>query len=161
MRKFPLVCLMISIFRLVTGKLVLSKKYLNTSVIMDDKKEFRIFRNIRLRTEIPGESECVFIVSFKFTSLSHSANKLSSIIPMLVIAGHPGFVEKIYAVCPDDGYWQGMYQWKSIEHLNEYKESFVFRVMNRRAVPGSISSFEITNQSLTGFIDSHKINNER
>ena len=128
---------------------------------MDDKKEFRVFRHIKLRTEIPGESECVFIVSFKFASLSHRANKLTSIIPMLVIAGYPGFVAKIYAVCPDDGYWQGMYQWKSVKHLNDYKESLVFRIMNRRTVPGSISLLEITNQSLTGFIESHKINNEQ
>ena len=63
------------------------------------------------------------------------------------------FIKKIYAVNTENGYWQGMYQWKSLKHLEEYKKSFVFRIMNKRAIPGSIISFEIENENLINFID--------
>ena len=89
--------------------------------------------------------------------LSHKANKLASIIPMLMIAGFPGFIAKIYAVNPENGYWQGMYQWKSVEYLEEYKKSLVFRIMNKRAIRGSVTMSEIKDQSLNDFINAHKI----
>ncbi len=50
-----------------------------------------------------------------------------------------------------------MYQWKSVEHLENYKESFVFKMMNKRAIPGSINTLELPNSKLTDFIDNHKI----
>ena len=157
MRRLPIVCLMISIFRLISGKLVLSRKYHDIEINTNGGKVFRIFRFIRLKKAVPDNTGCVFLVSFKFAHLSHSLNKLASIIPMLMIAGTPGFLAKIYAVDPDEGYWQGMYQWESIEHLNKYKKSFVFRMMNRRAVPESISDTERDKESLIDYIESHKL----
>ncbi len=77
---------------------------------------------------------------------------------MLMIAGFPGFVAKIYAVNPEDGYWQGMYQWKSIKHLEEYKKSFVFRMMNKRAIHETIKSVEMTNQNLIDIIEDKRVN---
>ena len=154
-RKTPLVCLMIAIIKLLTGRLRLSKHYLNNNIKMGNGKRFIIFRHITIYPINKNEGGCVFIVSFKFARLSHKANKLTSIIPMLMIAGFPGFAAKMYAVNPDDGYWQGMYQWKSIEHLQDYKKSFVFKMMNKRSLKDSINIIEMTNQKLTDFIDSH------
>lgn len=156
-RRTPIVCLLISISQLLTGKLRFSKRYFNIPIKMENGKRFVIFRHITTDPLKFVDGECVFIVSFKFARLSHKANKITSIIPMLMIAGFPGFIAKIYAVNPNDGYWQGMYQWKSINHLEEYKKSFVFKMMNKRAIPDSITSVEITNQSLTDFVDNHKI----
>jgi len=153
-RKTPVVCLIIAVIKLFTGRLRLSKKYLNKTIEMENGKEFVIFRHITTTLDQVNEG-CVFIISFKFAHLSHKANKLASIIPMLMIAGFPGFVVKMYAVNPDDGYWQGMYQWKSIEHLQDYKKSFVFKMMNKRSLKDSINIIEMTNQKLTDFIDSH------
>ncbi|MEJ2495731.1 MAG: hypothetical protein P8Y79_15545 [Ignavibacteriaceae bacterium] len=124
---------------------------------MENGKRFVIFRHITTHPLKPVDGECVFIVSFKFARLSHKANKLTSIIPMLMIAGFPGFVTKMYAINSDDGYWQGMYQWKTINHLEEYKKSFVFRMMNKRAIQNSINSIEMDNQELMDFIDNHKV----
>jgi len=157
MRSMPVVCLIISIFRLISGKLVLSRKYHKIEIKTDGKKVFRIFRYISLKNAERNNTGCVFLVSFKFAHLSHRINKLTSIIPMLIIAGTPGFIEKIYAVDPDEGYWQGMYQWESILHLEQYRKSLVFRMMNRRALPESISSTVKEQESLTDFIESHKI----
>ena len=156
-RKSPPICLVISLFRLATGKLGLKDLYLDKTVLMKDNSKYRIFRLISIKNDQNDAESTVFVVSFKFARLSHKANKKASIIPMLLITGFPGFVKKIYAVNPENGYWQGMYQWKSLKHLEEYKKSFVFRIMNKRAIPGSIHSFEIENENLTHFIEGSKL----
>jgi hypothetical protein len=156
-RKTPIVCLITTIIQLLTGKLRFSKRYFNYAVEMENGKRFVIFRHITIHPLNKTEAGCVFIISFKFARLSHKANKLTSIIPMLMIAGFPGFVTKMYAVNSDDGYWQGMYQWKSIEHLEDYKKSFVFRMMNKRAIQDTIKSVKMINQNLIDIIENKRV----
>mgnify|MGYP000007604063 FL=1 len=111
-RRLPLVCLVLSLARLISGRLRLSGQFKDETIEMDDHSSFSVFRQIR-RKEVNFNSDyTVFIVSFKFSHLSHKANKLASVIPMLLITGFPGFVKKVYAVNPENGYWQGMYQWR-------------------------------------------------
>lgn len=155
--KSPLVCLIISIFRLALGRLKLSDSHLGKTLLMQDQNQYRIFRHITIKNDQNTAANTVFVVNFKFARLSHKANKKASIIPMLLITGFPGFVKKIYAFNPENGYWQGMYQWKSSKHLEEYKKSFVFRIMNKRAIPGSINSFEIENQNMSIFIEKYMV----
>lgn len=147
-RRLPPVCLFLSLFRLITGKLRYSDQFMDKIIEMDDHSNFQVFRHITEQEVTFTSKFTVFVVSFKFSHLSHRANKLASIVPMLLITGYPGFVKKIYAVNPENGYWQGMYQWESIEYLEEYKESFVFKVMNKRAIPNTIQSIQFENQSL-------------
>jgi hypothetical protein len=155
-RKSPPVCLWISMVRLILGKLRCSKQYLGDSIKMEDGQEFSIFRYITVVPPRESESEIVFIIRFKFTRLSHRVNKMVSIIPMLLITGFPGFQTKMYAVNEKSGYWQGMYQWESKQALEEYKKSFVFKVMNRRAVKSSLSSIEFEGLPLVDYIKKQK-----
>ena len=152
LRRHPLTCLLVSIYKLVVGQLRLSDLYIDEIIEMDDKSSYQIFRHITEKKVSLDSKYTVFIVSFKFSHLSHKANKFASIVPMLLITGFPGFVKKIYAVNHKNGYWQGMYQWKSLENLEEYKTSFVFKVMNKRAIPESIKSIHYENKSLDTFI---------
>jgi hypothetical protein len=124
---------------------------------MKDNSKYKIFRHISIKNVQNDTASTVFIVSFKFARLSHTANKKASIIPMLLITGFPGFVKKTYAVNPENGNWQGMYQWKSLKYLEEYKKSFVYRIMNKRAIPESIHSFEIENENLLNFIEGCRV----
>lgn len=156
-RKNPLVCLFISLFRLAVGKLKLSDLFLDTTILMNDNSKYKIFRHITIKNDPNNSEGTVFIVSFKFSHLSHKANKKASVIPMLLITGFPGFIKKIYAVNPENGYWQGMYQWKSLKYLEEYKKSFVYRIMNKRAISDTINSFEIENEQLFNFIEEKTI----
>jgi hypothetical protein len=151
-RRHPLICLSLSIFRLITGKLRLSDQCIGEIIEMDDNSNFQIFRHITASKVIFNSKYTVFIVSFKFSHLSNKANKLTSIVPMLLITGFPGFIKKVYAVNYKNGYWQGMYQWESLEYLEEYKKSFVFKVMNKRAIPETIKSIQYENKSLDNFI---------
>ena len=157
-RRLPPVCLFLSVVRLITGRLRLSDLFMGDIIEMDDRSNFQVFRHITDRKVTFTSNFTVFIVSFKFSHLSHKANKLASIVPMLLITGFPGFVKKIYAVNPENGYWQGMYQWESLEFLEEYKTSLVFKVMNKRAIPESIKSIQFENKSLDNVLIEKVIN---
>jgi hypothetical protein len=157
-RKSPPVCLFISIGRLLTGKLKLSKHYLKDTVKMEDGQQYTIFRHITVSPLKDTKQAITFIVRFKFARLSHNANRFASIIPMLLITGFPGFQTKMYAVNKKNGYWQGMYQWESLEYLEEYKRSFVYKLMNKRAIPKTIKSVQYENKSLHNFMNEKDIN---
>lgn len=156
LRLSPPVCLFISIGRLLTGRLKVSKQFLKERVKMEDGQEFKIFRHISEYPVKDIEQAVTFIVRFRFARLSHNANRIASIIPMLMITGFPGFQTKMYAVNKKNGYWQGMYQWKTQNHLKDYLKSFVYKLMNKRAIQETISSREYSKQLLINYIDKHK-----
>ena len=83
-RRLPLTCFLVSIFRLIIGKLRLSKLYMDEIIEMDDKSSYQIFRHITNKKVSFDSKYTVFIVSFKFSHLSLKANKLTSILPMLL-----------------------------------------------------------------------------
>jgi len=141
-RKIPPVCLCIALAKLLIGNIKCSKEHVGTEFINRNGSVFRIFRNVSSRKKASSDETVVFIVSFKFARLSHKANKVVSLFPMLLIAGFPGFVQKMYAVNLENGYWQGIYEWKSKHDLEAYKKSFVFRMMKKRALPNSIEENE-------------------
>jgi hypothetical protein len=156
-RKSPPVCLGISIGRLIFGKLQLPNRYIGQKVNMEEDLVYTIFRHITKKNSTINSQPVVFIVSFKFARLSHKANTYASIMPMLLITGFPGFITKIYAVNFDNGYWQGMYQWTSKEALEEYKKSFVFKMMNKRAIDETVHSMDLDKESLINFIEKNKV----
>lgn len=155
-RILPPVCLIIAILGLLTGKLRMSREFVDRETVSDDGQVFTIFRQIKKRKTEAFEGRITFVVRFKFSHLSHQANKLASIIPMLLIAGFPGFVQKLYAVNKETGYWQGMYEWKSEKHLEAYKQSFVYRMMNKRSLKGTVQSRTISNGHLADLIEPDK-----
>lgn len=141
-RYTPIICLLVGIIKLLTGQLNLSDNQEGTEYITKQGNVFRIFRNISSRNKFLFQDTVVFIVNLKFANLSHKTNKKISIIPILLIAGHPGFVEKLYAVNEENGYWQGIYEWKSKQDLDAFKQSFVYRMMKKRALSHSIKEEE-------------------
>jgi hypothetical protein len=152
LRKLPPVCLSVALLDFLTGNLRMSREFVGCKTISDDGQAFTIFRQIKKRKPEIFDDCTTFVVKFKFARLSHRANKLASIIPMLLIAGFPGFVQKLYAVNNETGYWQGMYEWKSVNHLESYKKSFVYRMMNKRALKGTVQSRMIPNCHLSDLI---------
>ena len=142
--------------RLIKGRLRLSKASIGQILRMEDGEIYQVFRHIRMRPEKEVTFPITFIVRFKFSRLSHRANKITSIIPMFMISGYPGFQMKIYAVNKGNGYWTGMYQWESVNALEEYKRSFVFRMMNRRAIDETVTTLELPDHRLQDFIEDHK-----
>ena len=155
-RKIPPVCIVVAFVKLFTGCLKLTVEYLGIELKYEDGNVFRVFRNIKAQKQDSSFDSCVFVVSFKFARLSHKANEVASFLPMMLIAGFPGFIQKMYAVNDQSGYWMGMYEWKSKQHLDAYKKSLVFRMMNKRAVNESVSMMEARNSVLEGYIHHHQ-----
>jgi hypothetical protein len=141
----------------IIGKLRLSDRFVGREVNMQEGQVFTVFRHITRHPLPESDAPVVFIVSFKFARGSHEANKLASIVPMLLITGFPGFAIKMYAVNKSNGYWQGMYQWQSKQALEAYKQSFVFRMMNKRAIKDSLKILVVENQTLVDFMNLNSI----
>lgn len=156
-RKNPFVCLLISLGRLLIGKVKYSSDYVGTTVKLENGETYKIFRHIRSMPQSNNKQGSVFIVNFIFARLSQNANRLVSQLPMLLITGFPGFRVKMYAVNKENGYWLGIYQWESKQALDAYKRSFVLRIMNCRASEGSVTYHELDQYSLTDYIEEHKI----
>ncbi len=156
-KKNPIICLLISLGRVLIGRLKYSNEYIGTTLKMENGEAYQIFRHVKSVSKSHDEHSSVFIVNFKFARLSHNANRFVSQLPMLLITGFPGFQVKMYAVNHENGYWLGIYQWESKHALDAYKQSFVLRIMNSRAREGSVTYYELDQYRLTDFIEEHKM----
>jgi hypothetical protein len=137
--KNPFVYLLRSLGRLFLGRLKYFNEYVGTTITIENGETYHIFRHIASLAHNSKEHGAVLIVRFKFARFPYAVNKFISQFPMLLITGFPGFQTKMYAVNPQNGYWLGMYQWRSKQALDDYKQSFVLHVMNMRAQDGSVT----------------------
>lgn len=128
-----------SLFNLVTGRLRFPDDLVGRTVEMEDGSQYRIFRHMRLRREHGGGPGSVLIVRFRFEKGTQESNVRKSRIPIMMIAGCPGFRAKLWMVDEGTGYWQGLYHWDDVEAIERYKDSFVLRLMNGRAERGTVS----------------------
>ena len=143
-----------AIYYLFISKLQFPSTYTNKIVRTDDGKEFKIFRHMHLKSSNRSENGSIFIVRFKFKKFSHNSNIRLSRIPILLIAGFPGFRDKFWMIDWKTNYWQGIYQWENLETIDNYKKSFVLGVMNKRAIEHSISYVIIKNRNIDDYIQS-------
>lgn len=139
-RNHPLVCTFAAAGRWLSGRLRRAQPYLGKTLRMDDGQRFEVFRHVALDdpSQARGGQLAVLVVRFEFATLSDKANRLTSLIPIPAITGFPGFRHKVWMVDAETGCWQGVYQWDSLDAARAYQQSFVFGVMNRRAVAGSL-----------------------
>jgi hypothetical protein len=153
----PFICFLITIGNVLRGRVHFPKEHRGKTLRMDDGQVFTIFRHVRLnRSKYNSEATLpVFIVRFKFAKLSQKANKLMSLIPIPLIVGFPGFREKIWMVNEETGYWQGMYQWESEQTIEDYQQSFVLGMMNKRSVQTSLSCTILPHTRVSEYIEKH------
>jgi hypothetical protein len=121
---------------------------------MDDGKELKIFRHIHLKSSSQSETGSILIVRFKFKKFNHKTNIKLSKIPILLIAGFPGFRDKLWMIDWKTDYWQGIYQWDNVKSIEEYKKSFVLGMMNKRAIDNSISYEIIKDGNIDDYLQS-------
>ena len=146
--------IIIAIYYLIISKLQFPSNYINKVVRTDDGKEFTIFRHIHLKSSNQSENGSIFIVRFKFKKFGHKTNIRLSRIPIPLIGGFPGFRDKLWMIDWNTDYWQGIYQWKNIEAIENYKKSFVLGMMNKRAIENSISYDIIKDINIDDYIQS-------
>lgn len=143
-----------AIYYLFASKLHFPSNYNNKIVHTEDGKEFKIFRHMHIKSRSHPETGSIFIVRFKFKKFSHNTNIRLSRIPILLIAGFPGFIDKLWMIDWKTDYWQGIYQWENPEAIEKYKKSFVLGMMNKRAIEHSISYDIINDRNIDTYLQS-------
>ena len=143
-----------AIYYLIISKLQFPSTYTNKIVRTEDGKEFQIFRHMHLKSSGQSENPSIFIVRFRFKKFSHNTNIRLSRIPIPLIAGFPGFRDKLWMIDWNTDYWQEIYQWKNIEAIENYKKSFVLGMMNKRAIDKSISYEIIKDEKIDDYLQS-------
>lgn len=141
-----------SIFNLLFFILRFPQKFRDRNVRMEDGIAFKIFRHMSLMTKKRSTAESIFIVRFKFKKFSHDNNIKLSMIPILMIAGFPGFKEKLWMIDWETDYWQGIYQWDDLDAIEKYKKSFVLKIMNKRACDNTISYRIIPGKNIEDYL---------
>jgi hypothetical protein len=120
---------------------------------MEDGQEFTVFR--RLKVDDQGynhDNQAVFKVRFKFKNLSTGANKRLSIIPAPFLMGMKGFREKDWTINENTNDFQGIYQWSTKETAERYPDTFIFKLMTKRAAPGTVSYEILPNTDLSEYL---------
>ena len=143
-----------SIYYFIISKLHFPSNYKNKIMRMKDGLEFKIFRHMCIKSGSQLETGSIFIVRFKFKKFSHKANIRLSRIPILLIAGFPGFRDKLWMIDWKTDYWQGIYYWETVDAIEKYKKSFVLGIMNKRADDHSISYEIIKNRNINDYLQS-------
>lgn len=141
------------IFNIFSGRVQFPEAHVGENMKMEDGKKFTVLRRLKVEGENDSAEACaVFKVRFKFKSLALKTNKQLSMIPAPFLMGMEGFREKYWTFDEQSGYFQGIYQWESKEIAEKYPESFIFKLMTKRAAPGTLSYEIIPNTDLSQYI---------
>ena len=139
--------------RVFSGRIHFSKMYLGQVLAMDDGREYQIIRDHRVESnKHTKEDVAVFKVRFRFSGLPVKVNKRLSVVPAPFLMAKPGYREKIWCIS-EDGYMQGLYQWASKEIAEMYPQSFVFKLMTKRAAADSLTYEVIPETRLQDYIE--------
>lgn len=140
----------------IMGRLKFPRNYIGQTICMEDGLKFKIFRHMKLHKNTESKKIAILIIRFKFKKMSHKANIKASKIPIPLIAGFPGFMDKIWMIDWKTNFWQGIYQWESNDTIKRYEKSFVLGIMNKRSIPESLSYRIIQNKNIEDYIESLK-----
>ena len=148
LRRLPPVCALVAAALALVGRLRLRRRWVGEAIITEDGRTFRVFRHLSRAPRPPApEPPVLLIVRFRFARRPERWNRRLSLIPVPAIGGYPGFRAKVW-MSDAEGWWQGVYEWRSVHAARSYRASLVFRTMERRAAPGTVS---------TGIIESRRL----
>ena len=155
-----ILCLIIArntIENLLRGYVHFPKEYVGDVLKMEDGQMFTVFRRLKVDGKVHSRGDlAVFKVKFKFKNLSAGANKRLSIIPAPFLMGMKGFREKYWTINENTNYFQGIYQWASHEMAEHYPDTFIFKLMTKRAASGTVSYEIIPNTDLSEYLSARR-----
>ncbi len=142
----PFIGFIRTLFLFVTGKVRFISGSKGRRLVMEDGKEFEVFRHVRITSRtMETQPDAVFVVRFQ-PYMSTRKNILFSLLPMMIFMGFTGFREKYWALDRGTGLCQGLYQWQTVKDAENYSTSIAMRFMSGRSVPGTVN-FRIIDQS--------------
>jgi len=143
LRRIPPVCVLAAVGAAFRGRLRLERRLIGTELVMPDGRTFRVFRQLTHAVDgsdgATAARPVTLVVRFRFARLSERWNRRLSLLPVPAIGGSPGFRHKLW-MSDERGWWQGVYEWESARAADAYRASAVFRTMERRAAPGTLST---------------------
>ena len=129
-----------TIGNLLSGNVHFPEEYVNNVLTMEDGQRFTVFRRLMVDGNKEGQgTPAIFKVRFRFKNLNIGANKRLSIIPAPFLIGMEGFLEKDWTINEATNEFQGIYQWSSTEAAENYPDSFIFKLMTKRAAPSTVT----------------------
>ena len=147
-----------SIGSLLKGQVHLPEEYVGEVLTMEDGQRFTVFRRLRVYGNDDGRgTPAIFKVRFRFKNLGTGANKRLSVIPAPFLAGMEGFQEKDWTINEATNDFQGIYQWSSHEAAEEYLDSFIFKLMTKRAAPGTVTYEILPDTDLSEYLAASRI----
>lgn len=138
---------------IIKARLHFPKQRIGETYIMEDGKDFTVFRHAVIRGTSGGQSSVVFKVRFLLANMTPQRNKLFSFIPIPFFIGLPGFRAKLWMIDEKYGYFQGLYEWDNLLNAENYSQSFAMRFMKKRSVPGSVHYEILTDRHLEDYVD--------
>ena len=107
--------------------------------IVQEDEPFKVFRQMIVepigdQQQDPG---AIFRVCFQYATFSVDMNKILS-LPIPLIAAQPGFRSKTWLLGQETGIAQGVYEWDTVEHAENYWMSFPMQLLKKRSVPESL-----------------------
>jgi hypothetical protein len=153
-RQLPPVCFFCALGKLLIGRIRFPRLHVGKEVTTGNGRVFTVFRHA---TRISNHSNrnqrpAVLVVTLRFARFSQAVNRILSLLPIPLIAGFPGFHDKIWMVDKETGDWRGVYEWESEAAVEAYKRSFVLKTMTRRAAKGSVSFQTVPDTHLADYI---------
>ena len=146
-----------TIGNVVRGNVHFPDEYVNDVLTMEDGQRFTVFRRLTVDGNEDGQaSPAVFKVRFRFKNLSVNANKRLSIIPAPFLMGMDGFLEKDWTINEATNEFQGIYQWSSTEAGENYPDSFIFKLMTKRAAPGTVTYETMPDTDLSAYLSTRR-----
>ena len=147
-----------SIGNLLKGNVHFPEEYVGEVLTMEDGQRFTVFRRLRVDGNDDGRgTPAIFKVRFRFKDLSTGANKRLSIIPAPFLMGMEGFQEKDWTINEATNDFQGIYQWSSQEAAEKYPDSFIFKLMTKRAAPGTVTYEIIPDTDLSEYLAAMRV----
>lgn len=155
LKYLPPIALAVSAGRFVSGRIRFPRERIGKSLTMENGEEYYVFSDVQVNSSGPSVAnyQAVLCVRFKFDRYSDAVNRKLFLLFTPIITGMPGFHRKIWSFCESSGYYQGIYQFDSVEHAENYKKSAVLWILEKRSVPGSISYQLLSNTSIEDYLD--------
>lgn len=141
LKTLPPVAAMTGLARTLAGRVHFNRNRVGDELILENGERHRVFREVRVDPGrmVPPESTVMLTLRFQFARFSQVINQRLSLLPVPVIIGMPGFLQKTWTVCDESGYSQGIYVFASAKQADAYRQSLVVRVLKKRTVKGSFT----------------------
>jgi hypothetical protein len=139
---------------LLSGRVSFPDKYVGSKITLENGRQFTVLRTLHVKTKSNSPADyATSIVRFKFGGLSLETNKNLSMIPAPFLMGMPGFIEKNWVFNEETGEFQGIYKWESKAFADNYPDSFIYKLMTKRAAPGSLTYEVVTNTEMSSYLE--------